>query len=490
MFRKIINILIAFSFILLIGCAQSSKIDKSEVVDISQTLDRTKPPTPEEPKDVIFPKFKEAKLSNGLEVIIVEDDANPIISISIISKGGSYYDGDKIGLSSITSAMLNKGTTTRTAMQIANELDFLGSTLSSYTTSLSNYIGISTLKKNLNQTLDVFADCILNSTFAEDELQRVITQRIATLRRNKTNPNSLADIEFTKIIFGEHPFGNQVSGTEITLNALTVSDLKTFYSKYVIPNNSYCMVSGDITLDEVVALLEEKLKDWKPAESHLIDKDDAEFPATRRVVVVDRTGAVQSAIRVGFASTNMARANTDNLKLNILNTYLGGFFGSRLNQKLREEKSYTYGAGSSIDARLFSGVFTASTQVGSEFTAPAVEDILDEIDKLSTTPIPEDKFKNVKDYVIGSFPIGIETSSRVANLLSDLKLYGLPLNYYDTYISSIKNMTVKDMQEMAQKHIDASKLVIVISGDSKIIAPTLEKFGNVEIVDADGNPIE
>jgi predicted Zn-dependent peptidase len=376
-------------------------------------------------------------------------------------------------------------------MQIANEIAFLGSSLNSYATSDGNNIIASTLKKNLNKTLDILADCILNPTFAEDELKREVTQRLAGIKQGKTDPNTLAENRFTKVVFGDDmPYGNSISGTETSLNSITVSDLKTFYTNYFIPNNTFCIVSGDITLEEAVALLEEKLKGWEKGKSHLVDTaDDSKVSTTTKVVVVNRDAAVQSAIRIGCLIPD--KANPDINKLSTLNTYLGGYYQSQLFQKLREEKSYTYDVSSSIDARLFKGVFAVRTQVGSQFTEGAVEDILDEIKKLSTTPIPDDRLNEVKSYLIGSFPImQLQTNFQVTYLLSSLKLYNLPLNYYDNYISSVQGTTKEDLMKIAQKYLDVSKMSIVISGDNEIIAPMLSKFGNVESVDANGQPLK
>jgi zinc protease len=345
---------------------------------------------------------------------------------------------------------------------------------------------MTTLKKNLYQTLDIFVDCFLNSTFAEDELQREVAQRIAGLRHSRTEPDYLASSQFSKVIFGdEHPYG-KVS-TEASLGSITAADLKAFYTTHFIPNNSYCVVSGDITLQEAFELLETKLLSWKKGPEVQLADAAPEVPSLPKVVVVDKAGAVQSAVRVGCLG--IAITNPDLRKLDVMNVYLGGYFRSQLFQKLRGEKSYTYGVSSRFDWRLFPGAFTVSTSVGSEFTAPAIDDIIEEIGKLSTTLIPEDRFNEVKNYMIGSFARDIQTSSQAGGLLSNVKLYGLPMNFYDGYISSIQQVTREDVKAMAEKYLDVSKLSIVISGDNKTVAPTLSKFGNVESVDADGKPL-
>jgi zinc protease len=475
MFKRIINIVVAFLLLLSIGFAQSK-------------LDRSKAPIPDKPKSVTFPKFQESTLSNGLNLIVVENHKFPTVFISFTFKGGSYYDEDKVGLSTITSELLIKGTPNRTAMQIANEVDFLGSNLNSSSTWDMNRLTMRSLKKNLSQSLEILSDCILNPSFTEEELQREVAQMFARIKNNKTQPDYLAETQFSKVVFGdEHPYG-KVS-TEASLSSITVADLKNFYSKYFIPNNSYCLISGDIILQEAVSLLEEKLKDWKEKSSEK-QKDNItpNFPSIPKVVLVEKTDAVQSAVRVGCVG--IARTNPDYLKLVTLNVYLGGYFRSQLSQKLREEKSYTYGVSSGFDARLQPGPFAVRTSVASEVTAPAIEDILEEIKKLSTSLIPDDRFNEVKNYMMGSFPISIQTNTQVASSISNLKLYGLPMDYYDNYISNIQKITREDLKQVAEKYLDVSKLSIVVSGDNKTVAPTLSEFGNVESVDADGNPIK
>jgi len=476
MFKKIINISITFLLILLVGCAQAPKLDRSKAPEAGQ------------PKSVSFPKFEETTLSNGLNLIVVENNKLPIVFISLTFKGGSYFDGEKVGLSSLTSTLQTKGTTNRTAMQIANEIDFLGSSLSSNSGWDDNSLTMRTLKKNLNQTFDIFLDCLFNPVFAEDELKREVAQLYSGLQHSKTDPNYLASTQFAKTIFGdEHPYGKVT--TEASLNSITTSDLKKFYTKYFVPNNAYCVVGGAISLKDAVALLESKLKDWKKGAELPKDNVAPKTPtSTRNVVVVDKPEAVQSAVRVGHVS--ITRLNPDYLKLSVLNVYLGGYFRSQLSQKLREEKSYTYGVSSRFDARLQPGPFFVRTSVGSEVTAPAIEDILEEIKKVSNSLIPEDRFNEVKNYIMGSFPMGVQTAIQVAGLLSNLKLYGLPMNYYDNYISNIQKITKEDLKNIAQKYMDASKMSIVVSGDNKTVAPTLSKFGEVISVDADGNSIK
>jgi zinc protease len=451
-------------------------------------LDRSKPPKTEKPKEITFPKFKEAVLSNGLELVVVENHVQPTVFISVTVKGGSYFDDKKSGLSSLVSELLTKGSSKLNAVEIAHEVDFLGAELNSSSSWDANKIIIKLLKKNLNKGLDLFSDCIINPVFPADELSREITQRLAELQNNKTEPTYLSETRFSKVLYDSLPYSNQISGDENSLKMITADDLKNFYKKYFLPNNAYCIVVGDITLEEIIPLLESKLSAWKKGEKVNNVYNKIEIKNKKRIVVVDKKDAVQSSIRVGCIGID--RKSPDYLTLSLLNTYLGGYFRSQLNLNLREKNSYTYGAHSGFETRKLTGPFAIKTEVASGVTAPALTEILKEVERVTKYDISDDRFNEVKNFMIGSFPIGIQTPGQVGSAISNLKLYELPLNYYDSYVASIQKITRADVKKAAQKYLDLSKLSIVISGDSKIIKDSLKKFGNVEVLDADGNPLK
>jgi zinc protease len=475
MFRKINILLCLLLFGVMLFAQQSG-------------LDRSKSPKAEKPKEVSFPKFKEAVLSNGLGVIVVENHDQPVVFVSITTRGGSYFDDQKPGLSSLVSELLIKGTGKRNAMQIAQEIDFLGAELNSSSSWDANKVSIKLLKKNIDKGLDIFSDCIINPSFPEEELSREINQRMAELKHSKSEPNYLAEINFSKVLYGNLPYSKPVSGDENSLKTIMSDDLKKFFSKYFLPGNSFCVVTGDITLNEAVSLLESKLSGWKKGEEVRSVYKKFEINNQKKIVVVDKKDAVQSSIRIGCIALD--RNNPDFFAAYVLNTYLGGYFRSQLNLNLREKNSYTYGASSGFDARMLPGPFSVKTQVASAVTTQAVTEIFNEIDALVKKTIPDERLTEVKNFIIGSFPVGIQTNSQVAGAISNIKLFGLPLNYYDNYVSSIQKITKADVVKAAKKYLDSSKLSIVISGDSKSITEGLKKFGSVEVVDAEGNPLK
>jgi len=454
----------------------------------SGKLDRTKPPKTEKPKDIYFPKFEETVLSNGLKLIVIENHNQPTLFVSVTVRGGSYFDKQKPGLSSLVSELMTKRTTSRNAAQIAQEVDYLGAELSSNSSWDANRINIKLLKKNMEKGLDIFSDVLINPSFSDEELSREIKQRLAELKHSKSEPNYLAETRFLKVLYENLPYSNTVSGDEESLSGITVEDLKSFYGKYFLPNNSYCVVVGDITLKEISGLLDSKLSNWKSAEKAENKYEKFTINNKRRIVIVDKKEAIQSSIRIG--SIAIDRKDPDFFIASVLNTYLGGYFRSQLNLNLREKNSFTYGASSGFESRILPGPFLVRTEVASEVTAAAVKEILNEIEALQKKDIDDDRFNEVKNFIIGSFPIGIQTSSQLGAAYSVIELYGLPNDYYANYVANIQKVTKSDIRKVAKKFLDLSKLTIVISGDSKSTKESLKVFGNVEVVDADGKPVK
>lgn len=474
---KLINIFCVFLIFVSLSFSQKK----------SEKLDRSKPPKISKPDNISFPKFQEKMLSNGLQLIVVENHVQPTVFISITSRGGSYFDNDKPGLSSLVAELMTKGTTTRDAMQIAKEIDFLGAELSSSSNWDANRVNLKILKKNLDKGLAIFADCLLNSTFPEEELKREISQRIAELKHNKTDPNYLAENNFSKVVYGNLQYANSTFGDEKSLEKISVQDLKDYYLKYFQPSNSFCVVVGDITIEEIEPILEKSFSEWKDKTSLDIKYDNFDIKNKRRVVIIDKKDAVQSSIRIGCVGID--RKSTDFFIASVLNTYLGGYFRSQLNLNLREKNSFTYGVSSGFEARMLPGPFIIRTEVASEATSAAITEIFKEVENLYKKDIPKDRLEEVKNFIIGSFPIGIQTPSQIGAAISVLKLYNLPSNYYDNYVANIQGVTKEDIKKIAKKYLDASKLSIVVSGDSKQIKDKLKIFGTIEVLDADGNKI-
>jgi zinc protease len=460
----------------------------STVSNSQEKIDRTKPPKPGPESKVKFPSYYEKTLPNGLKVIVIENHEQPIVYVSFVVKSGSTYDGELPGLASVTAELLTKGTKTRSATQIAEEIDFVGGSLNATASWDATNVSVLVLKKYLGVGVDILQDVVLNPTFPEEEIERVRTQRLASIKQSKAEAGYLAGVRFSKELFAGHPYANESGGNEESIQKMKRDDLVKFYQTHFIPNNSFIIFAGDITPSEALPLVEKYFGGWKKGKNPHKEFQTVKDVNQTKVVIVDKSGAVQSAIRIGHLGID--RKNKDYVKVYTLNTLLGGYFNSRINMNLRETHGYTYGASSFFDARIYPGPFIVSADVRNEVTDSSIAEVIKELKRIIDEPVPEDELKMAKDYIVGSFPLQIETPAQVASRVMTIEIYGLPKDFYDRFREEVKKITAKDIQETARKYLHPDKLLIVVSGNSKQIKPVLEKFGPVVVYDADGNKIE
>ncbi len=460
----------------------------TSVSDSQEKIDRTKPPKPGPESKVKFPSYFEKTLPNGLKVIVVENHEQPIVYISFVVRSGSTYDGDLPGLASVTAELLTKGTKTRTATQIAEEIDFVGGSLNTSASWDATNVSVLVLKKYIGVGMDILQDVVLNPTFPDEELGRIKTQRLASIKQSKADAGYLASVRFSKELFSGHPYANESGGNEESIQKMKRDDIVNFYKTHFIPNNSFIIFAGDITPAEAVPLVERYFGKWEKGKNPRKKFQNVNDVNQTKIVIVDKPGAVQSAIRIGHLGID--RKNKDYVKIYTMNMLLGGYFNSRINMNLRETHGYTYGASSFFDSRMYPGPFIVSADVRNEVTDSSVAEILKELKRIIDEPVPEDELKMAKDYIVGSFPLQIETPAQVASRIMTIEIYGLPKDFYDRFREEVKKITAKDIQEVAKKYLHPDKILIVVSGNSKQIKPVLEKFGPVVVYDADGNKIE
>lgn len=452
-------------------------------------LDRTKPPKPGPPKDVQFPEYFDTTLPNGINVLVIENKKIPAVSVRMVFKNaGSFHDGNKFGLASLTAEMLNKGTMKRSANDISEEIDFLGGSLNAGSDWDGSYLSLSVLKKHLAKGIDILSDVAQFPAFSDEELSRVKEQRLSALLQAKDDAGSLSDKKFSQVVFGDFPYGNPPEGNESTVKAMTVTDLKDFYSGFYTSSNLIIAFVGDITVEEALKITDEKFSALKRGES--FQKTSTSFSENfgrNKVYIVNKPGAVQSNLRIGHLG--MARNNKDYIPVTIMNTILGGFFGSRINYILREKHGFTYGARSYFNPHLFSGDFSVDTDVRNEVTDTAVSLVIEELKRISNEEVTDKELETVKNYMTGVFPLQLETANAVATRVINLKLYDLPKDYYSRYISAINNLTKQDILNAAKKYIKPENIIIVISGEASVLKDKMARFGEVEVYDADGNRI-
>ena len=459
-----------------------------------ELLDRTKPPKSGTPGDVQFPEYFDNDLENGINLLVIENYKIPAVSVRLVFKNaGSYFDSGNYGAASVTAELLTKGTKSRSATQIAEDIDFLGGNLSTGSDWDGSYISLSVLKKYLNEGIDILADVVLNPVFDEEEIVRVKEQRTASIIQGKDDPGTLSDRMFNRVVFENSPYAYPHEGTEESIAKIQRNDLLNFYNTRYLPSNLILAFVGAISKEEAVEIVSEKFGNWSVNTISGNDSPEAENTgkpkefSDNHIYIVDKPGAVQSNLKIGHKG--IERNNPDFIAVTLMNTVLGGYFGSRINLNLREKHGFTYGARSGFAPRIFPGEFSVETDVRNEVTDASVKLIIGELKRIISEEISDEELQLVKNYLTGLFPLQLETANSVANRVINLKLYNLPNNYYSTYISNINKLTKADILRTAKKYIHPDNLCIVISGNSNAIKENLTKIKPVEIYDADGNPI-
>ncbi len=456
----------------------------------TQMVLKSKAPVSSELLKVKLPRPQEADLANGLHLIVLEDRRLPQITFQIIIPGaGGYFDpADKIGLASYTAQVMREGTKTRTSPQISEALETMSATLNvgSGLSGPSANVSGSSLTEDFDKLMELTADVLLNPAFAPAEWDRLKTRTKAGLVQNRTNPGFLAAETFNRAVFGTHPAG-RVSPTAANLDAITAEALVEFHKTRYVPDHAAMAFAGDISLAEARKLVETKLSGWKKAGTPKGQLADPPAIGAPKVFLVARPGSVQTTLNVGTQS--MIRTDPDYTALTVVNRVLGGTMG-RLFRHLREEKGYTYGIGSGFSATQYRGSWSASTSVRTEVTEPALTDLLAEIAELREKPIPAAEFADVKRAIVGSFALALENPQQVLGYYVDNWQYGLPADYWDTYPARVAAITPAQAQAAAQKYWAPGRLHIVAVGDATKITDILKKKGELEIYDADGNPMK
>lgn len=450
-------------------------------------IDRSIPPPAGIPRDVAFPEYYEEVLPNGLKLIVYEKHDLPLVSVNVVTRSGAMFDGSLPGLASMTAELLIKGTTTRSAVQIVEEIESLGGSIGANAGWDSMSVGVSILSRYLDTAIEVLADVFRNPTFAEEECERVREQHVAHILQRNSDPSFQAFLALQHAVYDSHPYGQPLEGTEQTISEITRERLAEFHRRSCTPANAFLIAVGDVKPDDILRHTLNHFGDLERGDEWRSNAAPIS-PGERKVHVVHRPTAVQSSIAVGHAG--IRRNVEDYYAASMLNTIFGGYFGSRLNQVLREQKGFTYGAHSRFDARSFEGPFTASVDVRTDVTAETIRIILDEMERIRSERVGEEELRVAKNYIAGNFPMQIETANQVAQRIIGIELYGLGKSYYASFTSRILSLTPDDILHAARRYFHPERTVIALSGNAEELADTLSPFGSVTITDADGVPRE
>jgi predicted Zn-dependent peptidase len=462
----------------------------------AQAPDRTRAPEPGAPPALKLPVIQKRQLSNGLPVWLVELHEVPVVQVNLVVLSGSGDDpAGKFGVANLTASMLLEGAGSRSALELADAVDFLGADLVANSGSDVSAVRLHVPVARLADALAIMSDVALKPTFPADELQRQRADRLTNVIQARDDPETIGQLAFARVLYGTaHRYGTAQLGAAQTIKSFAVDDIRAFYTAVYRPDNAAFIVVGDVTAERIMPLLETNFGSWRPqgpAPRHAA-LPAPPVPPARQVYIVDKPGAAQSQIRIG--SVAVPRSTPDFFPIQVMNTVLGGSFSSRLNLNLREKNGYTYGATSLFDMRSAAGPFVAAAGVQTDKTADALKEFFNELTAIGK-PVPADELARAKHYVSLRFPSGFETTGDISTRLEQALVYHLPDDYFSTYVQRIEAVTVADALRVATKYIQPARLAVVIAGDRAAIEPGIRalNLGPLTIMKVDdvfGPPVQ
>lgn len=463
-----------------------------------------KPPVPSAPKSIQIPAVKTKTLPNKLQVVTVERKNVPLVTVQLLVKSGSAMeDAEKAGLANMTASLLTKGTKTRTATQIAEQIEFLGGSINTGAGWNNSAATVNVMADKLDPALAIMSDAVLNPTFAQSEIDLFKSQALDLLAYNLTQPGFLANYVASKYSFNEHPAG----GTPGSISAIMRSDIVNFHKENYEPRNAVLIFTGDITAVKANQLAQKYFGKWKNQGEMIYRLDEAPDsmeesvqeqkvdPIVKRILVVDLPNSGQAAVnftksvdkgRVDFDEQDRTIASQGYYPALVMNSVLGGGYSSRLNQEIRIKRGLSYGAGSSFAWRDVNSNFGTRTQTKNESAAEVAELVVEEIKKLSEGKIPDTELDPRKSVLTGDFGRELETTQGLATAIAALYTYDLPTTELNTHMQNVRGVNEVQIKQFAAENLKGGDIIIV--GDaSKFMDDLKKRFPEttIEVIKAD-----
>src|SRR5882672_5204984 len=434
------------------------------------------PPPPLPARPIKLPAAHEITLPNGLAVVVVEDSRLPLVSYRLALRTGDAHDPSELpGLMDMLTGLLTEGTESRTSREIADEVARLGATLhaganSDYTTVAASSLG--TFSENI---LELLADVALRPVFPPNEVELAKQNTKESLKQQRAQPSFLASEMVARVMFGPHPY-SVTAPTPEAVDATTRERLIEFHRATFVANNAVLIIAGDVQQPSILEQVEGLFGNWQPG---ALPGDDFPPPPERKsrsAQIVDRPGSAQTNIVI--ANQGITRTSPDYFPMLVMHTVLGANASSRLFMNLREEKGYTYGAYSSLDARRTAGTFRATAEVRTPVTGDSLKEFFYELDRIRNEDVSEKELHDAIAYLTGVFPIRLETQEGLIDQLVQIKMFGLPEDYLEIYRNEIQAVTISQVQEVAKKYIKPDQAAIVIVGDAAQLVDQIEPYAD------------
>jgi len=447
---------------------------------------RKSPPEPLAPISFDIALPFETTLENGLRVVIFEDARLPLVSFRL-----AFYHGDandpagKTGLTSAMASMLSEGTRDYTSLQLAEKIERLGAGVSARASDDFTVLAASSLSLYASEILALLAEVVLRPTFPETELDLYRRNTVEHLKFQRSQPPFLAGEQAARLIYGEHPYAT-VTPSAAEVESLKRDELLRFHTDTLLPNNAIFIAVGAVDREELLTELDAAFGGWEKGTVPTPDFPDAPTRDARSITIVDRAGSAQSNIVI--AGSGVKRNDPDYFPLLVMNQVLGAGASSRVFMNLREEKGYTYGAYTRLEAKMLAGTFEATAEVRTAVTGDSLKEFFYELERIRTDIVNEQEMADAKNFLTGVFPIRAETQEGLTNLIVNQHLYGLPENYLQTYRDKVHAVTADEVLRVAQKHVRPDEAAIIIVGDAEEILSQVSAYADdIEIFDTEGN---
>ena len=446
--------------------------------------EREAPPAPSEPKDMSLPPVQVSDLDNGLQVNSVVTDQLPVVYATLVIRSGGESDPGRLpGLSGLVAQMLKEGTTKRTSAEIAEEIEFLGADLWASSDEENTYVGVRALAEQFDVVMAILAEVAGTPAFNNKELEKLKRRELDRLALSEREPRYIARRTFYRQLYGKHPYGT-VDTTPQAVKRVKRQDMVRWHREHFVGKNSFLVVAGDIDPDHVAETAKKTFGAWNAGKRFAPKYPEPPKPTNRNILVVDRPGSVQSVIYIGNLA--IARANREWIPLMVSNQVLGGSAASRLFMDLREKRSLTYGAYSSVGPRVDIGPFVAYASVRTEVTTEAVGAFFEHLERMRLESATPEELVNAKRYLSDSFPLKVDTPGKLAELVVELRTFGLPDDYWDNYRQWIRKTSGSEAKYVARSYMRPQDSLVVIVGQAADFAPSLQQFGPVTVVSPDG----
>ena len=424
---------------------------------------------------VHIPPHEKVVLKNGLTLLLMRKQGVPMVDFYAIVKTGAAADpAGEAGLASVTAGLLRKGTKTRSAQQFAADLDFIGGSFDAG--SASDFTGISAefMTKDLDRGLDLFSDALLHPTFPQAEVDKLLAQSLDAVKAAKDQPEAVLGAYFYGYLFGTQPYGRPSDGDEVSLKKITRNGVQRFYETYYTPANTLLAVSGEFDLEQVKQKLEAALGAWQGKPAPPVQIPAATDVKGARLLLVDKPDATQTYFAIGNIGTVVT--DPDRVAIRVVNTVFGGRFTSLLNEALRVESGYSYGAESEFDSRKEPGAFLIASFTKNQTTVPAIDLALKVLEDFRKNGVTQEQLASAKSYIKGQFPPTLETSTQLARRIALNAFYGLGDDEVNQLAARVDAVTPEVAKRVIDKHYPDGNLVFVLIGKASEIGPQLKKY--------------